>query len=138
MLNRSTHRESPRIYRARDYLAAYFDQRLPLHDLASVAGLSPFHLQRVFAKTFGETPHEFAVRLRINRAKELLLADNHTITEICFALGYQSLGSFSGRFRQTTGISPSQFRKEARRMFAGSPDAWKLYYIPACFKHFFL
>ena len=58
----------PRIYRARDYLAAYFDQRLPLHDLAVVAGLSPFHLQRVFAKTFGETPHEFATRLRINCA----------------------------------------------------------------------
>jgi hypothetical protein len=83
------------------------------------------------------TPHEFVTRLRIDRAKKLLLAGNHSVTDICFDTGYESLGSFSTRFHSLTGLSPAAFRRESRRVFGSSGRHWPLYYMPACFQHFF-
>jgi AraC-like DNA-binding protein len=76
-------------------------------------------------------------RLRIDHAKRLLLAGNHSVTEICLDTGYESLGSFSARFHSLTGLSPVAFRREARRVFGTSGRNWPLYYMPACFQHFF-
>jgi AraC-like DNA-binding protein len=92
----------------------------------------------VFARAFGETPHEFVTRRRIEEAKKLLLAGDQSVTDICFDLGYESLGSFSMRFRSLTGLSPANFRREARVAFAGFASHWALYYIPACYQQFFL
>ncbi len=122
---------------ARDWLAAGFDGPAPLDDVAARAGLSPFHFHRLFTGAFGETPHEFLTRLRIDRARRLLLAENESVTDICFDVGYQSLGSFSARFRSLTGLSPSEFRREGRRVF-GIPRRWPLYYIPACYQGLFV
>jgi AraC-like DNA-binding protein len=125
-----------RLCRARDYLASRFDRRTTLEEVAREAHLSPFYFNRLFAEAFGETPHEFLTRLRIDRARQLLLADRESVTDICFAVGYESLGSFSTRFRSLTGFSPLAFRREARRTFGGLGRRWPLYYIPACFQTF--
>ena len=126
------------VFKARDSIAARVEERLRLEELAAASGISPFHLQRVFAKTFGETPHEFATRLKMDRAKRMLLMGNHSVTEVCFEVGYESLGTFSSRFRKKTGMSPSEFQREARRVFAGADNRWAGYYVPACFQHFLL
>ena len=124
-----------RLNRARDFLAAGYRDRISLEQAASQACLSPFHFNRLFVQAFGETPHEFVTRMRISQAKKLLLAENHSVTDICFDLGYESLGSFSTRFRSLTGMSPGSFRRECRRTFAGY-QRWPLYYIPACYQQF--
>jgi transcriptional regulator GlxA family with amidase domain len=73
-------------------------------------------------------------RLRIDHAKKLLLAGNHSVTDICLDTGYECLGSFSARFHTLTGLSPVAFRREARRVFGTSGRNWPLYYMPACFQ----
>jgi AraC-like DNA-binding protein len=123
--------------RARDYLAAHFNGRTSLANAAVHAGLSPFYFHRLFADAFAETPHKFVTRLRIEHAKRLLLAGNHSVTDVCFDAGYESLGSFSTRFHSLTGLSPAAFRRESRRVFGIGGRDWQRYYIPACFQHFF-
>lgn len=127
-----------RLSRARDYLAASYRDRVTLPLAATHACLSPFHFNRLFAEAFGETPHEFVTRVRMDEAKRLLLAENHSVTDICFDLGYESLGSFSLKFRSMTGLPPAEFRRQARVCFGGFASHWPLYYIPACYQHFFL
>jgi AraC-like DNA-binding protein len=125
------------LFRARDFLASHFNDRVSLANAAACAGMSPYHFHRLFAETFGETPHEFVTRLRIDHAKKLLMAGNHSVTDICLEAGYESLGSFSSRFHALTGLSPVAFRRESRRVFGTSGSYWPLYYMPACFQHFF-
>jgi AraC-like DNA-binding protein len=81
--------------RARDFLGSSYTGRFTLEDGARQACLSPFHFNRLFTRAFGETPHEFVTRLRIDTAKRMLLTANQSVTEICFEVGYKSLGSFS-------------------------------------------
>ena len=125
-----------RLSRARDFLAAYYHDRLTLARVAREAQLSPFYFHRLFTRLFRETPHEFVTRLRFERTKRLLLADSLSVTEICLEVGYESLGSFSARFRALTGLSPAAFRREARRAYGAA--GWPRYYIPACFQRYFL
>lgn len=106
-----------RLCRSRDFLAARIDEPTRLADAAREACLSPFHYHRLFAKTFGETPHEFITKLRIDGAKRMLARDQLPVTEVCFAVGYESLGSFSTRFRTLVGYSPSAYQREIRRIF---------------------
>ena|ERR1700732_217646 len=127
-----------RLCRARDYVGACYRDRITLEKAAREACLSPFHFNRLFAQAFRETPHEFITRMRIEEAKKLLLSENHSVTDICFDVGYQSLGSFSVRFRTLTGLSPAAFRRECRSTFGGLAAHWPLYYIPACYQQFFL
>lgn len=127
-----------RVCRARDFLGAQYRQPVTLDRAARQACLSPFHFCRLFAEAFGETPHEFLTRLRIDHAKRLLLADNDSVTDICFQVGYSSLGSFSERFRSLTGLSPAAFRREARTWFSGFAAHWAMFYIPACYQRSFL
>ena len=127
-----------RLCRARDYLGDCYCERVTLENAARKACLSPFHFNRLFARAFGETPHEFVTRRRIEEAKKLLLRDTESVTGICFAVGYESLGSFSTRFRSLTGLSPTSFRREARLAFGGFASLWPLYFIPACYQQFVL
>ncbi len=127
-----------RLCRARDWLADRFNRRISLEDAAQQACLSPFYFNRLFAEAFGETPHEFVTRLRIDRAKRLLLAENASVTDICFDVGYESLGSFSTRFHSLTGFSPAAFRREGNRLFGGFRRRWPLFYVPACYRRFWL
>src|ERR1700733_16270756 len=126
-----------RLCRSRDYLAAQFNERTLLAEAAAHAGLSSFYFHRLFADAFHETPHQFVTRLRIVHAKKLLLAGNHSVTDVCLEAGYESLGSFSTRFHSLTGLSPAEFRRESRRVFGASGRHWPLYYMPARFHLFF-
>ncbi len=121
-----------RLYRSRDYLASQLDQPVRLADAARQAYMSPFHYHRLFAAAFGETPHEFLTRQRIDRAKELLARENLPVTEVCFAVGYESLGSFSSLFRAKVGHSPSQFQQQLRRIFP-VPHTAIYRFIPNCY-----
>lgn len=111
------HETYVRVCRARDFLAARFEAKPQLEDAARVACLSPYHFHRVFARAFGETPHAFLTRMRMERARKLLASEHLPVTDVCLAVGYESLGSFSTLFRAQTGRSPVEFRREVRRVF---------------------
>ena len=121
-----------RLCRSRDFLAASIDRPVRLEDAASVAFLSPFHFHRMFTRAFGETPHEFLRRLRIDRAKQLLARDHLPVTEVCLSVGYESLGSFSTLFRSFVGQSPADYRRAIRRIFP-VPALAIHRFVPACF-----
>jgi AraC-like DNA-binding protein len=126
-----------RLCRARDLLAARYNAPIPLHRAAREACLSPFHFQRLFTRAFGETPHTFLTRLRMDHARQLLAAGDLPVTEVCLEVGYSSLGTFSSRFAALTGQSPSAYRREARRWVAPA-HGWRVLYVPACFVNFWL
>jgi AraC-like DNA-binding protein len=91
---------------------------LDLSQLAAAAATSKFHFVRVFDQITGTTPHHFLASLRIQRAKELLLNSEESITDICLQVGYSSLGSFSKTFRALVGVSPQEFRALPKRLSA--------------------
>jgi len=111
--------------RARDLTDRDFAQPLTLDAMARAANLSKFHFARAFAAAYGETPRTYLTRRRMERAKDLLRAANLTVTEVCYLVGFESLGSFSSRFKQLVGQSPSEYREA---ITAGAPP-----HIPGCF-----
>jgi AraC-like DNA-binding protein len=107
---RSVEAENRRMLRARDAIDR--DYRLPLDvaALAAVAHASEAHFIRSFKVTFGETPHRYLQRRRIERAMYLLRTTTRTVTDICMDVGFSSLGTFSRTFTSVVGETPSQFR----------------------------
>jgi len=103
-----------RLSRLSDYIAAYYARPLTLSDMAQVACLSPNHLLRVFKQHFRQSPHQFLRAKRIEAAKRLLTQSESSITEVCYAVGFESLGSFSWRFHKEVGLSPQQYRATQR------------------------
>jgi AraC-like DNA-binding protein len=111
--------------RARDHVDRHFADDLDLDRLARVAGVSKYHFARCFEAVYGETPIRYLTRRRIERAQDLLRSANLTVTEVCTAVGFASLGSFSSRFRQLVGESPVAYR-----------DRWAARggaHVPGCF-----
>jgi transcriptional regulator GlxA family with amidase domain len=96
--------------------------------LARTAFMSPGHFSRSFRAAFGETPYSYLMTRRIERAKALLRRGDLTVTEVCFAVGCSSLGSFSSRFTELVGESPSAYRARSHDQGAA---------IPACFAKIF-
>ncbi len=119
-----------RLLRARDLLHAEVSRGPTLDELAGAAGLSRAHLARQFAQTFGMPPHQYLVHLRLDQAKRALAA-GASVTEVCYATGFESLGTFSASFRRRTGVSPRQWQQQARP-FVQSRGVPVLY-IPGCF-----
>jgi AraC-like DNA-binding protein len=115
----------PHLRRARDYIDRNYQQPLDLDRLAAVAGVSKFHFARSFEATYGETPIRYLTRRRIERAQDLLRAANLTVTEVCMLVGFSSLGSFSSRFAQLVGESPTTYRN--RWAARGGP------HVPGCY-----
>jgi len=110
-LRATTRRELyQRLYRAKEYATALFDTPLTLAELAAVASLSPNHFLRMFKQFFHQTPHQYIISHRLERAQYLLRHTDQTVTEICFALGFESPGSFSWLFHRQIGSSPSAYR----------------------------
>jgi AraC-like DNA-binding protein len=121
-----------RLCRARDLIRDCFEERVTLDDCAAEAGLSPWHLLRSFRAAFGETPQEFLTRLRLERAKQLLTITDRSVTDVCFDVGFSSLGSFSTLFKRQVGRSPRDYRREVRRWVIVPGFApWAS--IPSCF-----
>jgi AraC-like DNA-binding protein len=115
----------PALRRAHDLIDRDYAQPLDLDAMAREAGYSRFHFARAFAETYGETPRRYLTRRRIERAKTLLRTANLSVTEICLLVGFDSLGSFSTRFRSLVGQSPAAYR--AAVVASGGPPP-----IPGC------
>jgi transcriptional regulator GlxA family with amidase domain len=115
----------PQLRRARDLADRHCAQPLDLGALAGAAQVSKYHFARCFAETYGETPMRYLTRRRIERAQDLLRSANLTVTEVCMLVGFSSLGSFSSRFRELVGESPTEYRD--RWAARGGP------HIPGCF-----
>jgi AraC-like DNA-binding protein len=111
--------------RARDHVDRHYTEPLDLEAIAAVAGISKYHFQRLFTATYGVSPAAHLSQRRVERAQDLLRATNLTVTEVCHAVGFSSLGSFSSRFRELVGESPSEFQR--RWAATGAPR------IPGCF-----
>lgn len=109
-----THRS---LVQAREFMRHAYDRPISLRDIAARANLSPYHFLRVRRRAYGETPHEFLTRLRIERAKTLLARGSHNVTEACFEVGFSSLGSYSALFASRVSLSPSGYRRHAARAF---------------------
>lgn len=106
-----------RLNRGRDFIHAHFDSALTLSEIAAAACLSPFHFLRGFKAAFRMTPHEYLSTCRVERAKFLLERTGLPVTEICFEVGFESLGSFSSWFTRITGSSPRAWRRGSKSNF---------------------
>src|SRR5215468_145977 len=112
--------------KARDRIDRDYREDIGIAELASEAGYSREHFIRAFRAAFGETPGRYRTRRRVERACELLRSANLTVTEICLLVGFTSLGTFSARFAEINGMSPTAYRKEAAERGGPAP-------IPGCF-----
>jgi AraC-like DNA-binding protein len=117
----STEERNRRMLRARDRMDRSYAQPLDIAALANVAGCSHAHFIRTFRAVFGETPHRYLQRRRVERAMHLLRS-GRSVTDVCFDVGFNSLGTFSRTFSDIVGVSPAIYRKR-------SPTAA----VPTCF-----
>jgi AraC-like DNA-binding protein len=122
-MSAATEESNRRMLRARDAMDRDFAKPLDIAALARIAIVSEAHFIRVFRATFGETPHRYLQRRRVERAMFLLRETDLSVTEICFEVGFSSLGTFSRTFTSIVGESPSAYR-------AGAAD---LRAVPVCF-----
>jgi AraC-like DNA-binding protein len=99
-----------RLLRARDAMDRAYAEPLDVRSVATVAHVSEAHFIRTFRSVFGETPHRYLQRRRVERAMFLLRETDRSITDICFDVGFTSLGTFSRTFRQIVGETPSAYR----------------------------
>jgi AraC-like DNA-binding protein len=111
---------------ARDLVDSRYDEPLDLRVLAQEAHVSPRHFSRSFRRVFGETPRQYLISRRLERARHLLRTTDLTVAEICLEVGFTSVGSFTTAFSRHVGVSPTTFRKA----YAGPSDADR---VPLCF-----
>ncbi|MFE5093774.1 helix-turn-helix domain-containing protein [Streptomyces sp. NPDC056638] len=112
-MSRAAEETNRRMLRARDAMDRAYAQPLDVPALARIAHVSQAHFTRTFRATFGETPHRYLQRRRVERAMFLLRETNRSVTDICFQVGFGSPGTFSRTFRDIVGRSPRTYRKEA-------------------------
>lgn len=128
-LNRATAMaEDARLRRARTLIDRRFAEPLNIEDMARAAAFSHFHFARQFRRAFGVTPHQYLTERRIRHARMLLEQTDMPVTQVCLAVGFHSLGSFSSLFRRHVGRSPSDYR----RRWIQSPGMPRIA-VPACF-----
>ena len=107
--------------RVRDRIDREYAQPLDVDSLARGAGLSAGHLSREFKTAYGESPYSYLMTRRIERAMALLRRGDMSATEVCHAVGYGSLGTFTTRFTELVGVSPGRYRREGAEPLAGLP-----------------
>lgn len=110
-----------RLRRARDRMDREYAQPLDMSMLARTALMSPGHFQRSFRAAYGETPYSYLMTRRVERAKALLRRGDLSVTEVCIAVGCTSLGSFSSRFTELVGETPSAYRARSHEHGAAIP-----------------
>jgi AraC-like DNA-binding protein len=113
VVGRAAEETNRRMLRARDAMDRSYAQPLDVPALARIAHVSQAHFSRIFRATFGETPHRYLQRRRVERAMFLLRETDLSATDICFKVGFESPGTFSRTFRDIVGRSPRAYRKEA-------------------------
>jgi len=116
-----------RLDRARNFIDRCYDLPLNLDEISSQACFSRYHFLRLFRQTFNQTPHQYLVSRRIEKAKELLSSQDLRVTDICFEVGFESLGSFSSLFHKTVGHAPITYREKSRETQAAKRQ------VPGCF-----
>jgi AraC-like DNA-binding protein len=114
------------LLRARDLVDSRYAEPLDLQELARAAHVSPRHFSRSFRRTFGETPYQYLLTRRLERARHLLRTSELRVSEICFAVGFTSVGSFTTTFRRHVGVSPTAYRRANPQLSAADR-------IPLCF-----
>ncbi|MEM8531963.1 MAG: AraC family transcriptional regulator [Chloroflexota bacterium] len=126
----SSHRNDTyqQLLRARHFMREHYASSLDLDQIARQASFSRYHFLRLFRETFHQTPHQYLVQRRIECAKTLLATGDLSITEVCFEVGFQSLGSFSTLFHRCTGYPPKAYRA---RVFQGIDLERR--FVPTCF-----
>ena len=120
---RVTAAEAAHLRRAKDLVDREYARPLDVAALARVAHASPAHFSRRFKAAYGETPHQYVLTRRVERAQELLRNTDTSVTDICLEVGFQSLGSFSSAFHRVAGMTPTAYRATV----AGFPPA-----VPGC------
>ena len=110
-----------RLRRVRDRIDREYAQPLDVEALARGAHMSAGHLSREFKLAYGESPYSYLMTRRIERAMALLRRGDLSVTEVCFAVGCSSLGTFSSRFTELVGVPPSTYRRQAGRATADMP-----------------
>ena len=110
--------------RARDLMDREYARPLDVPAMARAALMSPSHFSRQFRAVYGETPYNYLMTRRIERAKALLRRGDLSVTEVCMAVGGTSLGSFSSRFTELVGESPSAYRARNHAPYARIPPCW--------------
>jgi AraC-like DNA-binding protein len=110
-VSRETEDFNRRLLRARDAMDRSFAEPLDVRAIAAVAHVSPAHFSRSFRAVFGETPHRYLQRRRVERSMFLLRETDRSVTDICFDVAFTSLGTFSRTFREIVGESPSDYRQ---------------------------
>ena len=118
------------LLRVRDLIDRAYSEQLDIPALARSANVSESYFSRSFKEAFGETPHQYLMSRRMERAKALLRRNELSVTEICLAVGFTSLGSFSTQFRRFVGMSPSAYREQAARDRGGREP---LAGVPHCY-----
>jgi AraC-like DNA-binding protein len=113
------------LLRAKDLVDARYREPLDVPALAQAAHLSPAHFSREFRRAFGETPHQYLLTRRLERAAALLRNTDRTVADICFSVGLQSVGSFTTSFGRAFGMSPTAYR-------AAHPPASSRARLPTC------
>jgi len=132
-VSRERERQNRRMLRARDAMDRQFAEPLDIPALARVAHVSEAHFIRTFKATFGETPHRYLQRRRVERAMYLLRTGDRSVTDVCMEVGFSSLGTFSRTFRDIVGETPSQFRE--RGPLPGVPTCFvKAWTRPSSFR----
>ncbi|WP_371552288.1 AraC family transcriptional regulator [Streptomyces sp. NBC_00554] len=124
-MSRAAEETNRRMLRARDAMDGAYAQPLDVPALARIAHVSEAHFTRTFRATFGETPHRYLQRRRVERAMFLLRETDRSVTDICFQVGFGSPGTFSRTFRDIVGRSPRTYRKEKETAAATG--------VPTCF-----
>ena len=110
-MSQATEDTNRRMLRARDAMDRAYAEPLDIHALARIAYVSEAHFIRTFRATFGETPHRYLQRRRVERAMFLLRSTSRSVTEICLETGFNSLGTFSRTFADIVGESPTAYRE---------------------------
>jgi AraC-like DNA-binding protein len=113
------------LLRAKDLVDARYREPLDVPTLAKAAHLSPAHFSREFRRAFGESPHQYLLTRRLERAAALLRNTDRSVSDVCFAVGLSSVGSFTTMFTRTYGLSPTAYR-------SAHPPAASRARIPTC------
>ena len=116
-----------RLGRAREFIDHCYDHPLSLDQISEKACFSRYHFLRLFRQVFNKTPHQYLIERRIEKAKELLSSNDLRVTDVCFEVGFQSLGSFSSLFHKYVGHAPIAYREKARQRELAKRK------VPGCF-----
>ena len=119
-----TPEQAAHLRRAKDLVDRSYDQPLDVVALARHAHMSPGHFARGFKEAFGETPHQYVLTRRVERAQQLLRDTETSVTDVCLEVGFQSLGSFSSAFRRVTGTTPTAYRATVAGYAPTIPGCW--------------